>query len=538
MKHYKTETRLILLSAVACVLLACGKATGPVGANMQATVSADTYLPAPAQKSQAVLGKGYNTKEERFVGECAIGDIEFAGMQNASIRFDRSLSEKETSDSLGFSVGGRARYGLIEASGAADFAKASAANAYSESTTYAAVYQFKNAKLKYTGLSPQGALAQKSHNWELTCGHEFVEQIELGAQLYINAKIEFSSKEEKESFNATLNVKGPAFSLGTTLSQASHSFGRTASVSIRVFQVGGNVSQLSSVFSKSAAKVDTKTEEKNGKGASASALLTCGMDQMDSCLEVLDNALEYATSKDDPNAFPAQINFKTLDTSTPNGPAMLKYITKPWSILAIYPPNPMIEEAVKAARKKLSFLFEESLKSSNRSQALLSGKIRLSPKQYRTLLNIDDRNSSNLAKILEASNVCYDDLANCNSAVAQVSSAIEHFEESQYTILPETFAQYCDNAKLPIHRVSLATTVEALLKVAHEDLSGPITEDLCGAAGQILEERVELSLPSKGVSVLGPIAALPKLQSLNLRDNKISDISKLANLVIGQPSRT
>ncbi len=50
----------------------------------------DTTLPSPAQPSQAVLGKGYNTKEERFAGDCVKGTTEYAGAPEGSVNFDRS----------------------------------------------------------------------------------------------------------------------------------------------------------------------------------------------------------------------------------------------------------------------------------------------------------------------------------------------------------------------------------------------------------------------------------------------------------------
>lgn len=98
----------------------------------------DTTLPSAAQSSQAVLGKGYDKKQERFAGDCVTGTLEYVGAPEASISFERSLSAKETSDSLGFAVGAKARFGVISGSTSGRFASESTSNEYSEATVYSA----------------------------------------------------------------------------------------------------------------------------------------------------------------------------------------------------------------------------------------------------------------------------------------------------------------------------------------------------------------------------------------------------------------
>jgi len=156
-------------------------------------------ISAAAQITKGSLGRGYNAKKETFVGECVFGDVEFVGDQDATASLNRSLSQQELSNALGFSVGASARYGVTKGSIAAKFVSEASSNAYSEVTVYSAHYKFKNKKFKYKGLTEQGKAAKGfttgttvGENWETVCGHEYVDQITLGASIYISAKIEFS----------------------------------------------------------------------------------------------------------------------------------------------------------------------------------------------------------------------------------------------------------------------------------------------------------------------------------------------------------
>jgi hypothetical protein len=70
-------------------------------------------IQSPGQPDKAVLGEGYNTKNEDFVGECLIGTVEFPGLQESSLQFSRSIEQNELSDALGFSAGGKAGTGSV-----------------------------------------------------------------------------------------------------------------------------------------------------------------------------------------------------------------------------------------------------------------------------------------------------------------------------------------------------------------------------------------------------------------------------------------
>lgn len=489
----------------------------------------DATLPSPAQQSQAVLGKGYNTKEERFAGDCATGTIEFAGAPESAVNFERSLSATETGDSLGFTVGGKARYGSIQGSAAAKFASDSSSNEYAEATVYSAEYRFKNAKLKYSGLTEIGKKASQGggrfvwENWEKTCGHEFVEQIRLGAKLMISAKVEFSTKEDKKAFSAEFKIKGPAFAASGELSKASRRFGKSASVSIRAYQLGGDVSRLSSIFGHgNDAKVDSD-------GRQLHALLVCSMDRVDACMRVLDSALTYATDTSNQTSFPNQVK-PTYDPTRPDGPAELAYMTKPWSDLAFYPPPPVIADSVRLARADLSQIFEEQLKKRNRINALMSGPFRMSPRQSANVEDAQSIVSANLTEILNGATICYTDIEQCTSRVQDVRKNLKRLDDHLLEVYPESFAQWCDALESGIIRKAAKGAVTALMDLAGRQLDLSQFPDKCSAAQDVLFDLHEIDLSEKEIESLAPLSTMTKLKTIRLNRNSISDLSPLSNL--------
>lgn len=483
-------------------------------------------LPSAAQPSQAVFGKGYDMEQERFTGDCVTGTNSFAGASKSSIVFERSLSATEMSDSLGFAVGAKARYGLISGEAAASFAASSSSDDYSEATVYSAQYNFKNVKLNYTGLTPVG---QKAHgdgqyaweNWATTCGHEFVEQIQLGARIMISAKIDFSTREDKQSFAASFKIKGPAFSVSTELNKASRRYGKTASVVIRAFQLGGDVSRLSAIFG-----VGTNAKVEVG-GRTVHALLACSMDNIAACTQVLDNALTYATDTRDPGAFPNQIK-PDYNPQSPNGPAELAYITKPWKDLAIYPPPPLIAAIVKTARDELSRHFELLLKLRARVVALTSGPFRLSPRQHGQLESVAGGLNEDLKTVMAVATVCYSNPGECPNQVANLKAQLKSDPSIVLDIHPEIFAQWCDSFLADVLKRSEKKTVEPLYNIGISELNLEKTTDVCGEAERELLEHREINLSGLKIRTLLPLASLPHIQTLYLSNNEIEYLSSLS----------
>jgi hypothetical protein len=86
----------------------------------------------------AVLGGAYNKQKEAFVGsQCVTGDPVATGSSESSLSLDQSMSDDNATNSLGFSLGARARYGVVEGSMSANFLSRSAATEFSVSSDHA-----------------------------------------------------------------------------------------------------------------------------------------------------------------------------------------------------------------------------------------------------------------------------------------------------------------------------------------------------------------------------------------------------------------
>jgi hypothetical protein len=511
---------LVLISLAACGLFQPSHR----GQEPSATVASARL---PSSDRVGTIGGGWDANMEEWRGPCASGDIGYEGAQEASVKFDRSMSEKETASALGFSLNARARYGVYDGDLAASFAREASSSAFSESATYSALYKFKNAKLKNAALSTVGKTAWERgpESFTKTCGHEYVDQLQLGARFMVNIKMEFSSKAEKQNFSANIGLRGPAFSVRAKLEQASQSLSRSASVSIRLFQQGGNISRITSALTGLDVPINL-----DDKSQTASAVVVCSMERIDACLKVIDGAVKYATDTKALGSFPDQINFDKLDLTSPSGPAILGYITAPWTDLAVYPPDPFTEANVLSARKQLFDAFEKQLGYANRIDAVLAGPIRLSPAQN---VAFDDKKKTiyaNIDAIVEAGKTCFVAISKCGeSKTDALSNNNPNHLDEDFDVLPTTFAQWCDISNLPVHRLSMKRTVTELLTVAQLDLNS-LGADPCGAAGSALVDLKKIDLAGKGLTNIQPIAALPKVAWLSLKGNEIEDIAPLASM--------
>jgi hypothetical protein len=489
-------------------------------------------LQSKGQQKGAVLGQGYDCERQQFKGVCLTGSMEFVGAQEGAVEFSRSLSNKEVSDSLGFSLGGKARYGVTEGSMAANYALDSSSNSFSEVTTYFSRYRFKNQRFRYTGLTPEGSIAkgnlaggQAGENWVRTCGHEFVEQITLGATLYISLKVEFTSREEKEKFSAQARIKGPAASLSAEVKGNSQSFSSTGTITIQAYQIGGAIEKLSAIFG-------TEKATTSPDGKEVHALIACSMANPEACLSILDSAIQYATDTKDETAFPQQISPRNIGTSA--GPAELSYITTPYTDVAIYSMDPLVSAGLKLARQRLSDKFEENLELYQRCRSLNSGvTFRVSPRQKKIIDNITKSIDRNDRLIHEAATICYSDLSNCISAVEAAMNSIVFIDSSELDILPETIAQWYDIKDLPGTKKSVKTTMNSLethVRAVVNDFDKVADKAIC--VQEVVINSKELTLAGEEMDMTPLNSQLPELTKLVLvaQEIEFAPVSSFENL--------
>jgi hypothetical protein len=417
-------------------------------------------IPAAGQSEQALLGTGYDVFKEEFVGQCVRGTTAHAGRPESFINFDRSLTESAVADQLGLQVGVKVRYGLFSGGLAAQFASESAASEFSDVTTYSHHISFQNHVMQFPGvgegLTPQGLAAKGtgdtpfvSDNWKLTCGHEFVSQITLGAKLFVSIKVEFATREDKQNFTASVSFQGPPVDVKASLQLASQRFGKRASVSISGYQLGGEPGRLARVFGAS-------------EGGTA-PIVSASLNNPEAVVQVLDAVVSYSTAD-----FPNQVD-PSRSPNTPGGPAFLSYITSPYAELGLFASPPIIEEATRQARSQLSELFERNAKHQQRLTRLLTGPIRLSTRQLERLDAIQRSVAQNLSLITEAAVICYTSATDGPAAVARVAERLEQFDSEEFEVRPESFAQWYDAKDLPGTLAAERAVVESLVNTVRND---------------------------------------------------------------------
>jgi hypothetical protein len=377
-----TVRSLLLTMAVLLALQSQGRATD---------ISANT-----ANKT-AILGSAYQSEKESVVGDsCVVGNQQVTGAPVATFTFDQALSEQQAASELGLSAGGRARFGVVEASASASFMRNAVSNELSVSAVWLSEYQLPTMKLTGATLSDIGAgVRNNDPRWATTCGDEYVEEITKGAKLFFSIRLDFSSKEEKTKFSAQFNVSGPLFSAEGTLDTASRMFSRSTKVMVSALQIGGDVSKVTAIF--------PNTDE------GRSGFVQCTLGNFTKCAEVITSALKYASDVND--GFPSQI--------APNarpGAANLKYRTAKYTAIGIFPRNyPFLTQANEEARTRLQGDFERQLSLMILTDRLLNvGLGAERQEKIRAQRGIID---ANIAKILAASKICYDEPLQCYDAV-------------------------------------------------------------------------------------------------------------------------
>jgi hypothetical protein len=385
------------------------------------------YCPAKAadinaitSSKNALIGSAYRSDRQDFPGEgCVAGDTVSSGTSTSNFTFQNSISETQASKELGLQAGGRARFGVIEASLSANFLQNSVSSAYSVSAIWLSDYVLPTDKLTRTHPSDIGeALVKNFERWKTTCGDEAVVEITRGAKLFFSIRIDFKSKEQKQAFEARFSISGPLASANATLKQATRDFSRDTQITISGFQQGGDVSKLTGVF--------------NNNAQGITNFVQCTLGDLEKCQAVVGSALSYAS--DTANGFPSQI----APGAKPGG-APLVYRTSPYKDLGIYLGDyPFLAEVIQQSRASLQEAFERQFKyfilirrlstfGLNRDRAQLLD-------QQRAIVD------TNVTNVLATSKVCYETPEECPTAVMKLKLGL--IDETALELPPLPVASY------------------------------------------------------------------------------------------------
>jgi hypothetical protein len=481
-------------------------------------------IPPISSDYQATILTGYDSDTQNFRGVCISGDLASVGIDMANLSFRKSISQDQLAEELGFGVAGRARFGAIGVSAAVKFLSEAQSDSFSISSIYGGDYQFKNVILTNPVPSAVGKeVIRKDKHWIKTCGDEYVEQVKLGGKIFFSIRIDFASKADKRAFETNFKMSGPIWGASTAVKAAANKFSRRTEVTVSAFQMGGSVDQLSKIFGES------------------KLFVKCSLGEFDECESVLNSALKYAMK-----TFPEQLS-KSWDQfgrdrnaygpGIPQGLAIMKYLTKPYTSAGIYVNRPIVVTAeIKKARQLLDQYISFSYDQIGKVEKLLSkASRRLSDRQALSLQEMRNRLRNNYERILEAEETCFDTptyqcVKDVDRMNPETSGGLYKVNSKDLTLENESFAQFCDEGLSPQASPELQHTILALIQNVKErkpELFKPIAEgqemDECFIASFDLLKQKKLNLSHKGISDLRPLQELTQLEELHLDDGFISD---------------
>lgn len=486
------------------------------------------YIITSSDKLSAELGAGYNSEEESFVGKCVTGNPVYVGKQESNLNFSQSISQKQLSKELGIAAGGRARMGAVTYSASAKFLKSSKSDSFSITSVYTGNYSFRQRKLQNPMLNEIGKkLANNPSRFQKTCGDTFSHKQSLGAKIFFNIRLDFTSKIAKQSFEANFSMSGPMASASASLKNAKNSFSKDTKVTISALQIGGDVSKISDIF-----------YSENGMGPKD--FVSCSFGDLNKCENVLANAIKYAT--DTKLGFPSQIK-PDSEANSPTGPAVLNTYAYSYELMGEYINfSPALTRAIKATRRNLNNLFERVFSQHNQTYSLShKGTVRLSPRQKEKFIEMESNLFTQMYSMAEGIEECYDSPLECsviwNEFEESANGGIKLYSENDFNVEREVFSQWCDFGNSPFSREETQKTVSALVHKAIEidpDKFTPAAEgivvDKCYIAETILTKQRALNLTGQELSDLRALTTLPALTSLDLSNNQIEDITPLSML--------
>jgi hypothetical protein len=347
-----------------------------------------------------------------------------------------------------------------------------------------------------------------NENIKAQCGDNFVNGVDLGAELFVTLKFEFANKDVKTDFDA--NIKLDFVSLFEVEGAAKVAFDKykdNVSVKLLATQIGGKPSQLTSILGKP-------------EGGSLH-LIECSLQNRQACEQSLEAILRYARDN-----FSKQIDNLSYDPTKPDGAAFLKYNVESYysaGLTALYPnPAEVVKLEVAEARDRLLGVYLRQSRDRARAEAVLG--MRLSDDELRVVTRIRDDLSYNVMQLVNAAQVCYEKPGNCVATEADTTAKLRSYNPKDLNKVM-IFYDYCVKSD---KSDALKGSVEAIKKALDFKEDGD-----CAEVEMILNNEFVLDLTNFGGGILSdlrPLTNLKRMTELKIRNQKIRDLSPLATL--------
>jgi len=365
------------------------------------TTAPETVVVPSGITTVATLGQGRDLVKEEMRAQCVrSASTVTLPLQEAHLRFDAAMTKQEASETLGFKAETKAKFKLVEASAKAKFSRSLTSSSFSIALFYAADYG--NGYLRLDEGTLEWLVPDGDPDWLARCGDEFMYQKGVGGQLFLLYRIDFASLAAKQEFEGSFNLGvTPAVNVSGEVQRSSSSFFGRASVHVEAFQLGGDVTRLGAVVG------GFTTEE--GRTA-----LDCTMTDLKPCANFMSKGVEYASAQ----------GSGTFSDSLKTTPADRVYLFKDWTMLGVGAPPRWVGAEIKGARRSLEQRLDGQIEFEERVKVLQSGRIYVTPALRSQLGAYAQAASKNIALLVDAAKVCWDDITDPQDPV-QVSACVQ-----------------------------------------------------------------------------------------------------------------
>jgi hypothetical protein len=244
-----------------------------------------------------MLGTGYNRDTSEFLNVQTVDGtvIEALGNTLATTKLVNNSSYADVLEQLNGSIDIDISFPLVRVDAGGHIATEMAASHYSNSWSFQAWLTPKKRTLKahdsnvgFT-LTPAGNTVANQYQGKMMdlVGDSFVSEIEYGAQLLVNLKVEYLSEQHKSDIGGNLGVSYGVGSIGVSvdgeLRYIDEDLKKSVIITVQAIQKGGDPKQLLSIIPNN--------------------IISCTLDNYEPCFELFVQATEYAR-----NDFAGQFN--------------------------------------------------------------------------------------------------------------------------------------------------------------------------------------------------------------------------------------
>lgn len=355
------------------------------------TINAEVIIPADSMDF-AQLGMPYNTHTKEihnFICVNAAIDNQ-SGAPSASFNFEHNMDYRKTMNALTGTLSVGIDYPLVKLDAGANIVDEFRSDEYSSSWTAYAIaipdvvrlnpsqngFQLSSKCQEYSSLFSNDTEGMMSK-----AGDEFISQINRGASLLVQMRLNFANRHQKDTWDANAKYS----SIGTWklqiegyLENLSEKEKNSISVEIKAYQNGGEAASLAEILPNN--------------------VMSCSTSDIQACEEAFEQALTYA------NDFGSQLT----DADNYN---VLSFTTSSYSEAGIYemvPPQSDLEPINQIYLDQLDALFGQQLNDRRRSLKMLGEYSRFLEADWIDQLSlIKRRTDQNAYMISKVADICF-----------------------------------------------------------------------------------------------------------------------------------